>query len=156
MWFNQIKKPVTSWLEDKDGNKLPDREPGEKLGEGEYQHYNFVESHERIYTKKPKYSKFKRWVADILGLSYRNDGLLIEFTTGGNAITPVVRELLNRRWSLSDAVFVAYEMCEGCLNTILSGMEGWGYTENPRTRCKHYKIIRPEVSNEDLQKLSWG
>jgi hypothetical protein len=73
-------------------------------------------------------------------------GLLFEgYSTVGTCGKAIAKLIIDYGWRLDDAAILFSVLCEGCMNTLGSQLEGYKYNENPNTCCDHCDVIRPGI-----------
>lgn len=150
MLIEKLRPTKTSWIEDKDGNEV--KEDTIKMQFEVPRAFTLMEKDRpRCYL----YANFKFLEVRHSVFSDITDknpsGLIMEGHSSVNAIgTPIAMLVLQHGWSLSDAAITLSDLCEGCINTVCSEIEGYDYDEDPGTWCESCSILRPETPSAKI------
>jgi hypothetical protein len=142
MIIDKLKKPMSLWVEDEHGNVIQDEES--IMNDG------FCEKAPKRFSN----SRLAEVVHTIYGESTPDNpsGKIAAFSStfgcGGVAIAKMV---LEHNWKIDDACVLWTVLCEGCMNTVGSELEGYAYDEQPNTCCEYCDIVRPGVQRPMTQ-----
>lgn len=142
--IQNLKAPRTMWIEDANGNLVENETEIMKT-----EIPPCIDCFEDGCNPK-RFANFRMTVVkhDIFGDKTKDNtsGLLMsgESTVGvmGKSIAKLVNEY---EWNLNDACVLMSILCEGCMNTIGSFLEGYKYNETPNTSCDYCTLIRPQL-----------